>query len=690
MLKFLLQNIFNIFSKYGPEDFFCEIKTNGPRTAITKAFNLLRQVRKPIIYKPSIYLPFKQNHAPVSNSEVKLIAFYLPQFHHIDKKDEWWRKGFTEWTNVTKAPPQFMGHDQPHLPDQLGFCDLRLQAVHRQQIELAKHYGIYGFCYHHCWINDKSILETPLDFVLNNPELDLPFCINWVKENWTCRWDGLEPDILLTQRPSEEEDFAFMQDAARYMRDPRYIRVEGKPLLILHRPGLLSNTVKAAERWRKWCRENSIGEIYLAITHAFEHINPNDIGFDAAIEYAPHTDSVKPITEQNVAAGKMGNPDHQGIIFDYNQIAEYGQNQPLPPYKKFRCLFPGWDNGARMSGGGLSFINASPLGFQQWLSFLLRFTQKFQNPSERLIFLNPWSEWAEGAPLKPDRKYGFGYLEGCRVASQLHVLTQEKTTLAAQTEKGNNRIAMVIHAFYLDVFEEILQYLEETDKDAIKLFVTTPDKQVATVISRLAESCFNFTCLGVNNRGRDILPFIKILPKIYKQNFAYLVKVHTKKSVHRADGSHWCSDLYSKLLHKSVLQENIQFLHSHPEIGILAPEGHLVPMSTYLAYNEKYIRNMSARLGMEIKAVMRLPFVAGSMFSARTHALLPLLLLNLDEEEFEPEQGQLDGTLAHSIERMFSVCASRLDYQIRSCSGNICDDYAHAEKSTEIAEQIVN
>lgn len=691
----------NIFSKKRLKKYLPEITKNGLRTAIKEVLNLLGQKSQPTVHPTSVasaesyftplfrqafqssaYLPFKQNFAPVSNSEIKLIAFYLPQFHRIRENDEWWGKGFTEWTNVTKAVPQFIGHYQPHLPDQLGYYDLRLKTVQQQQIELAKQYGIYGFCYHHYWFNNTRILETPLDTVLKNPELDLPFCINWANENWTRRWDGLEQDILLAQRHSAEDDLAFIQNTSQYMRDPRYIRIEGKPLLLLYRPGLLPDVCATATRWRKWCRENSIGEIYLAITHAFEHINPKEIGFDAAIEYAPNTYPMKPVTEQIMASGSMVNPDYQGIIFDYNQAMEYGQNQPLPSYTKFRCLFPGWDNEARTPGRGITFINTSPLKFQRWLSYLLGFTQKHFKSSERFIFVNAWNEWAEGAHLEPDRKYGFGYLETCRIATQLHTLKNEKPPLSGQTEPSKDKVAIVIHAFYVEVFDEILQHLETINKDIIKLFVTTPEKQVPIVTSQLTENGYDFTCIGVSNRGRDILSFLKILPELYRQNFTYLIKVHTKKSVHRPDGAHWRNDLYTKLLGQSVLEENIKFLQHHPEIGILSPEDHLVSMGHYLAFNEKYIRNLSARLGMEMETVLQLPFVAGSMFSARIHALSPLLLFNFIEEDFELEQGQLDGTLAHAIERMFSVCAHRLDYQIRTQSGKVNGDYAHAEKST--------
>ncbi len=719
MLKFLF---LNIFSKHRLEKFIREIKTNGLQAAFKKVFAFLKQARQPISNAPSTpshkpflkqetqqpishrpsdkeatsyfsqlfrqvfqsndYLPFKQNHSSIPCSKIKLIAFYLPQFHPIPENDEWWGKGFTEWTNVTKALPQFIGHYQPHLPDQLGFYDLRLETIQKQQIELAKQYGIYGFCYHHYWFNKKRILQTPLDTVLNNPDLDLPFCINWANENWTRRWDGLEQDVLLAQRHSAEDDIAFIQDAAKYMQDSRYIRIDGKPLLLLYRPGLLPDVQATAKRWRKWCRENSVGEIFLVITHAFEHVNPNNIGFDAAIEYAPNTYPVTPVTDQIIAAGKMVNPNYQGVIFDYNQAAEYGQSQPLPPYKKFRCIFPGWDNEARKPGRGITFINSTPLKFQQWLSYLLRFTQKHFKQNEQFLFINAWNEWAEGAHLEPDRKNGFSYLEACRVANQLHALRQKENKPVLKTENGTIKCAIVIHAFYLDVFNEILKYLERIDKKTIKLFVTTPKKQVTTIRSQLAANGYDFTCLGVNNRGRDILPFIKIFPEIIKHNFTYLIKIHTKKSTHRVDGDHWRNDLYAKLLDKLALEENIQYFQDDPEIGIIAPKGHLVPMGHYLADNEECITNLSARLGMGMDVVTQLSFVAGSMFSARTDALIPLLLLNLKEEDFESEQSQLDGTLAHAVERVFSVCANCLDYKIETRSGEITDDYPHAEKTS--------
>lgn len=693
MLKLLLQNI---TSKHRQEKFIREVKTNGLLTAIKKAYVLLKQSQKPLsnqlpnidtksyfaqlfqqAFKSESYIPFKISQMGSLNSDIKLIAFYLPQFHPIKENDEWWGKGFTEWTNVTKAVPQFLGHYQPHLPDTLGFYDLRLKEVQLQQIALAKQYGIYGFCYHYYWFNKKKILETPLEAVLNNPDLDFPFCINWANQNWTRRWDGLEQDILLAQHHSVEDDIAFIADAARYMRDPRYIRIEGKPLLILYRPGLLPDARATAIRWRKWCRENSIGEIFLALTHAFEHTNPNEIGFDAAIEYAPNTYPVKPITNQIITAGKMINPLYQGTIYDYEEAARFGQNQTVPFYKKFRGLFPGWDNEARVPGRGTIYTNTTPLRFHQWLTSLISITRKQFKLSEQLIFINAWNEWAEGAHLEPDRKFGFSFLESCRIAQQLDFLSQKKNSLINQ--ENYPKVAIVIHAYYPDIFNEILQNLSDTDKYKIKLFVTTPDHQVSLIENQLISHGMAYQILSVNNRGRDISPLIQILKEIHQQHFSFIVKVHTKKSKHRSDGTVWRKDLFVKLLKKSILEKNIQYLVDHPEVGILAPEGHLVPMNHYIAANEKTISKLSARLGVEMDTVMRLHFVAGTMFTARIDALLPLLTLSFDDTDFEMEKGQLDGTLAHALERLISVGNYRIGYQIRTLSGETTSHYAHAD-----------
>ncbi|MBI5189467.1 MAG: glycoside hydrolase family 99-like domain-containing protein [Nitrospirae bacterium] len=353
-----------------------------------------------------------KEHVPISypgltEPDIRLIAFYLPQFHPIPENDEWWGKGFTEWTNVTRSVPQFMGHYQPRLPGELGFYDLRLREVQRRQVELAMQYGLHGFCFHFYWFGGRRLLETPLEQYLADPEIDFPFCINWANENWSRRWDGLDAEILVGQDHSPEDDTAFIEHVSRYMLDPRYIRVDGKPLLLVYRLSLLPEPAKTAHRWRQWCRENGVGEIYLALTHSFEPADPSEFGFDAAVEFAPNTFKLKDISHRF----EIVNDEFQGRIFEYGSAADFSRAYRKPSYTKFRGICPSWDNNARRQGRGVTLAGSTPALYKDWLRHLCEFTAGNFEGDERIVFVNAWNEWAEGAYLEPDRKFGYAYLD---------------------------------------------------------------------------------------------------------------------------------------------------------------------------------------------------------------------------------------------------------------------------------------
>ena len=342
----------------------------------------------------------------------KLIAFYLPQFHPIPENDAWWGEGFTEWANVRPAVPQFEGHHQPHVPDELGYYDLRNPDVQRRQVELARLYGVAGFCFYFYWFGGRRLLETPILSYLNNSELDLPFCLCWANENWSRRWDGLDHEVLMAQNHSEDDDLAFISHISQYLRDPRYIRINGKPLLLVYRPKLLPSASETAERWRKWCRENGIGEIYLAYTQSFEAVDPAIYGFDAAIEFPPNnsappniTNSVKPLR-----------PDFRVTVYDWRIFVQRSRNYGTPKYKLFRSVCPSWDNTARRKNRSTVFLNSCPKLYSEWLQNAIVDTTNRLNQSERLIFINAWNEWAEGAHLEPDEAYGYAWLEATRQA----------------------------------------------------------------------------------------------------------------------------------------------------------------------------------------------------------------------------------------------------------------------------------
>lgn len=353
----------------------------------------------------------------------RLIAFYLPQFHPIPENDEWWGKGFTEWTNVTSAQPLFRGHYQPHLPADLGFYDLRLPEARQAQADLAREYGLHGFCYYHYWFDGKRLLNHPFDEVLASGQPDFPFCLCWANENWTRVWDGLDQHLLIEQKYSEEDDRRHIRWLIKAFRDKRYIRIEGKPVFLVYRASKLPNPLSTTSIWREEARRAGVGEIYLCRVESFpdEHQDPKQIGFDAAVEFQPDFTNLGSALYKGrfwrwarrlrLANGTFGD----NYLFDYSSVVVRMLQKEAPPYKRFPCVTPSWDNSSRRKHNALIINGSTPALYEKWLSTVV---EKFipYSSDENLIFINAWNEWGEGNHLEPCQKWGRAYLEATRKA----------------------------------------------------------------------------------------------------------------------------------------------------------------------------------------------------------------------------------------------------------------------------------
>lgn len=348
---------------------------------------------------------------------IKPIAIHLPQFHPFQENDEWWGKGFTEWTNVTKAKPLFKGHYQPHLPTDLGFYDLRLEEARVAQAELAKQYGIYGFCYYHYWFNGKRLMNRPLDDMLKTNKPDFPFMLCWANENWSRRWDGQDKEVLIAQDYSDEdtiEHATFLCET--FFRSKNYITVEGKPVFIIYKAFLIPELARTVKLWRQVADKQGLNGLYLLCMDNFTDKPAESFGFDGSIhfhpdfrylqrKFAPLKEKIeKKITGRNSIF-------HKHFIDDYN---EYYSRVFLEDKLSARNVFPGitpmWDNTARKKKDGIILLNSSPDSYKKALKKTLE-TYKPKSPSENFLFINAWNEWAEGNHLEPCIKYGRQFLE---------------------------------------------------------------------------------------------------------------------------------------------------------------------------------------------------------------------------------------------------------------------------------------
>ena len=357
---------------------------------------------------------------------MKKIAFYLPQFHPIPENDAWWGKGFTEWTNVRRARPLFKGHLQPQEPGELGEYDLRDDRVRLEQIALAKSHGVDAFCYYSYWFLGKTLLETPLRRLLAQPGADFPFCLCWANETWSRAWDGREREILIEQRYSAADDAAYAEYLCGIFSDPRYLKVEGKPVFLIYRlqnlpdPKRFLSALRAAAEQKGFPGVRVFAVLNFSCRMTDEEIA--ELGIDDVADFQPNPADFPPrglcgkgirFLQRlwNGAARRLGAPQvHSVLRVPYRSLVErvcagYGRGS----LNHCPVVFPNWDNSPRRKAATV-IQNDDPAAFEEWTRRAAEFVRS-KPERDRFLFVNAWNEWAESAHLEPDRRSGRAFLE---------------------------------------------------------------------------------------------------------------------------------------------------------------------------------------------------------------------------------------------------------------------------------------
>lgn len=343
--------------------------------------------------------------------DVRLIAFYLPQFHPIPENDAWWGTGFTEWRNVARADPSFEGHYQPHVPADLGFYDLRLPETRWQQAQLARAHGVHGFAWYHYWFHGKRLLGRPFDEVLASGEPDLPFALCWANDPWSRRWDGRDDELLMAQTYSPEDDLAHIRWLIPALADPRAITVDGKPLFLVYRGKHLPDPARTMELWRREVDRAGLPGIHLVAVETAWDLgwDATEVGFDAKVLFQPQFGWL--MTQAAPLAACITVPDKPELqVYDYAAITRAIQAMPPVAYPRYESVFPGWDNTARRGDQAVVMHDADPGAYEAWLRAAVD-RARSQPEGRRIVFINAWNEWAEGCHLEPDRRHGRAFLE---------------------------------------------------------------------------------------------------------------------------------------------------------------------------------------------------------------------------------------------------------------------------------------
>ena len=557
-------------------------------------------------------------------TDIKAIALYLPQFHSIKENDDWWGKEFTEWHNVRKAKSLYKNHHQPRIPGDnlgyLGYYDLNSEEVIMKQVELAKTHGIYGFGIYYYWFSGKRLLEKPLDLFINNKKIEFKFLLIWANEDWTRRWNGYEGKILIKQQYKDSDPFNFIKDIKKYIIDKRYIKINDRPILGLYEPKKIPNLSNTISIWRKEVKNLGIGELYIIAclnNYSFDEMKNTKL-FEAVYEFSPR-DSLKLFVK-----------DMPYFIYAtvlYKKIDLENADDDFPLYRGSMLEF---DNSPRKKEKSSIYENYSPEQFYMINKKIIEWTRNRYNKNNRFIFINAWNEWGEGTYLEPDRKYGYASINS--LSKALFEKPWKEINITFSNFNNESIIAIQVHLYYDDLISEIIN---KTNNIPVffDLFISTDylDKKnkIMNYIKQYSKSR-NFEVIIVENKGRDVMPFLFQM-KYKIKRYKYICHIHTKKSLFIDIGENWRIYLYNNLLgNENIVIEILSDFENNDKLGFSFPENYYKALLLFgeqiNSLNKKNMKYLLKKLfrNFKLKIGEKIVFPLGNMFWARTKAIFQI------------------------------------------------------------------
>lgn len=594
------------------------------------------------------FVPRMTHNPDFSGSKIKLFAFYLPQYSHVKEDGLRGRPKPTRWPEVSNAAPQYADHHQPQLPIELGFYDHRLAGVLKRQVALAKQYGITGFCFHHHAPSQNESADQPINAFLADPSLDIKFCLCWSEEEF---------DPLLRQvTPSLEASTLFLNSVAAAFVDPRYQKVDLKPILILSNNPKLEDSILVLQELRNRARHMGLPGLYIIGSILANTEEPDRLGFDAVInsislEFSHRSRAMTHELE-------LTNSTFVGRIFDYSELTKLSTNDLVADGIQRQPILPSWDNEPSKPGGGTSFIGATPEAYARWLTTMVS-VEPQQHSAVQTVFIHAWNAWSEGAHLEADQRYGYGYLHAtaCVLLNQLGAQNVDAIQAINKSFVKRSNAVVIAHIYYDDLVDSMFDTYLAPLATTCDLIVTVLNNVSQETLKKIKQKFNNCYIVQTPNQGRDIRPFVIAYRLAHDCSYLYACKVHTKKSPQLHNGEAWRNQMLNSLLipANSILSQ----METNPSIGLVAPQGYLRDLSSVDMHigNIRWLNILLTRLHKEkLIGEYAIDFPAGSMCWFRLDALSELL----DESfvsisEFELEAGQLDGTLAHALERVIGL-----------------------------------